>query len=217
MGDTYTSMADDLVPRWLMWARDLQAVAQTGLAFAIDPHDRQRYEAVRRIAAEIVGQHSATDATVVEALFAEQHGYATPKVDVRGAAFREGKILLVREVADGRWTLPGGWADVNESPGEAVAREVMEESGFNVTVLKLAAVYDRSRHPHTPVHAFHSYKLFFICQITGGNARVTLETSDVGFFGESSLPDLSVARVLDYQIRRMFTHHREPSLATDFD
>ena len=166
-------MADEVVqPHWLLWARQLQAIAQTGLTFSESAYDRERYEAIRSLAAQIMTHHSDADLRRVEGLFAEQAGYATPKVDVRGAVFRDGRILMVREIADaGRWTLPGGWADVNQSPSESVVREVMEEAGVQVAVRKLAAVYDRERHPHRPPSPFHIYKLFFICDIVGGSQR----------------------------------------------
>ena len=207
-------------PSWLLWVRELQAIAQTGLEFAKDPYDRERYIAVRALAARMMAQRASADPTWVEKLFAEQTGYATPKVDVRGAVFREdGCILLVREVADsGRWSLPGGWAEVNQSPREAVVREVLEESGFAVTVRKLAAIYDRARHPHLPPRPFHIYKLFFVCDIVGGAAQTSSETSEVAFFAEDELPsDLSIGRVLPYQITRMFEHARSSILPTDFD
>ena len=207
-------------PSWLLWARELQALAQTGLEFAKDPYDRERYIAVRSLAARMMAQRASADPTWVEKLFAEQTGYATPKVDVRGAVFREdGCILLVREVADsGRWSLPGGWAEVNQSPREAVVREVLEESGFAVTVRKLAAIYDRARHPHLPPRPFHIYKLFFVCDIVGGAAQTSSETSEVAFFAEDEVPsDLSIGRVLPYQITRMFEHARSSILPTDFD
>ena len=138
---------------------------------------------------------------------------------MRGAVFRDGCILLVREAADGgRWTLPGGWADVNESPAECVVREVREESGFDVRVGKLAAVWDRARHAHLPHYVFHIWKLFFVCEIVGGEARTGTETSEVAFFAEQDVPgDLSVSRVLDWQLHRMFEHAREPALPTEFD
>ncbi len=146
-------------PVWLTWARELQAIAQTGLTFATDVYDRERYGAIRSLAARMMAEHSGAGPERIEALFAEQTGYATPKVDVRGAVFdREGRIVLVREVADaGRWALPGGWADVNQSPSESVLREVREESGLEVTVRKLAAVYDRDLHGHVPPLPFHVY------------------------------------------------------------
>jgi ADP-ribose pyrophosphatase YjhB (NUDIX family) len=206
-------------PRWLVWAREMQALAQTGLAFSRDPYDQERYARLRTLAAEIVAEHARVDVAHIEMLFAAEAGYATPKLDVRGAVFRDGRILLVRETVDsGRWTLPGGWADVNESPSACVVKEVREESGYEVKVSKLAAVWDRARHAHTPRHPFHIWKLFFICQIIGGAARTSLETSEVAFFAQEDLPnDLSVGRVLDWQLHRMFEHIRQPKLATEFD
>lgn len=206
-------------PAWLVWAREMQALAQTGLAFTRDPYDRERYQQLRGLAARIMAAHTALDAPRIEALFAEQTGYATPKLDVRGAAFRDGKLLMVREAADdGRWTLPGGWADVNQSPAEAVVKEVREESGFEVRAVKLAAVWDRTRQGHPPLHPFHIWKLFFVCEIIGGEARGSLETTGVGFFAEDALPaDLSMGRVLPQQLHRMFDHMRHPELPTDFD
>jgi ADP-ribose pyrophosphatase YjhB (NUDIX family) len=207
-------------PPWLAWAREIQAIAQTGLAFTENAYDRERYQALRALAARIVAGHGDAEPARVEALFAEQAGYATPKVDVRGAAFNAaGEILLVREVADGgRWTLPGGWADVNLTATENVIKEVFEESGFKVQVRKLAAVLDRDRQGHHPPLAFSTYKMFFICDIIGGVAGTSLETSEAAFFAEPALPgDLSEARVLPGQLRRMFEHHRRPGLPTDFD
>jgi ADP-ribose pyrophosphatase YjhB (NUDIX family) len=205
---------------WLHWARELQAIAQTGLTFAKDPFDRERYRSMRSLASRIMAEHSGMEPSRIEALFADQAGYATPKVDVRGAVFSDdARILLVREVADaGRWTLPGGWADVNEAPSECVIREVREEAGFEVGVRKLAAAYDRDRHGHVPPHAFHVYKLFFICTVLGGSAHPGPETGEVAFFAADDLPrDLSLGRVQLHQIERMFEHWLTPTLPTDFD
>jgi ADP-ribose pyrophosphatase YjhB (NUDIX family) len=208
-----------LDPPWLLWVREIQALAQTGLAFTRDPYDRERYQRLRGLAARIMSEHTGLDVRRVETLLAAETGYATPKLDVRGAVFRDGRLLMVREAVDGdRWTLPGGWADVSESPADAVMKEVREESGFDVRAVKLAAVWDRARHPHTPPYAFHIWKLFFVCEITGGEARGGLETSGVAFFGENELPrDLSVSRVLLPQLRCMFEHMRRPELPTEFD
>jgi ADP-ribose pyrophosphatase YjhB (NUDIX family) len=205
-------------PDWLLWAREMQAIAQTGLEYTENPYDRERYEALRGLAARAMAAHGGGDPALIEALFAGEQGYATPKVDVRGAAFRDGRILLVRERADeGHWTLPGGWADVNLTGAENVAREVLEESGFVVRVTKLAAVWDRSRHGHTP-KPFHAYKLFFICDVTGGEAATSVETSAAGFFNFDEIPDdLSHDRVRPAQLRRMFEHLWHPDLPTDFD
>ncbi len=209
-------------PRRLRWARELQALAQTGLTYATDPYDIERYHAARALAVEMLAATGAAEETVIAGLFKGETGYATPKVDVRGAVFQgcEGgaeQILLVREVTDGKWALPGGWADVNASPRENVEREIFEESGFEAKVTKLAAVYDRLKHPHSPPHPFHIYKMFFICTLTGGSAKTSVETSEIGFFGEDDLPELSQGRVLESQIRRMFVHQRDSSLPADFD
>lgn len=211
-------MAEPIEPEPLRWARELQAIAQIGLEFAGDPYDRERYEQVRALAARIMAAQSEVEVARIAALFAEQAGYATPKVDVRGAVIRDGKILLVRELSDGgRWTLPGGWADVNQSPSESVVREVREETGYDTRVIKLAAVYDRAKHPHRPLHAFHVYKFFFLCEITGGSPAESHETDRPTFFAEDAIPPLSQARVLPFQIARMFAHARDPSLACECD
>ena len=204
-------------PSWLRWARGLQAIAQNGLAFATDAYDRERYEAVRKVAAEMMAAKSDTDTGSVLQLFARESGYATPKVDLRGAVFKDSRILLVREVSDGKWSLPGGWADVNDSPSANIIREITEESGFETRVRKLAAVLDRSRHPHVPVAPYHVYKMFFVCEITGGAPKPNHEIHDVGFFREDAIPELSLARVLPTQIERMFLHWRQPDLPTEFD
>ena len=151
-------------------------------------------------------------------LNAAEFGYATPKVDVRGVVFKGSKILLVREVADyGRWTLPGGWADVNETPSQAVVKEVLEESGFETKVVKLLAVYDREKQGHIPPLPYHIYKLFFLCEITGGSAYAHGETSEVAFFGKHEIPELSISRVNEKQLRWFFLHGRNLEQPTDFD
>jgi len=174
---------------------------------------------LRALASRMMAAHTAHPAERIEALFAGETGYATPKVDVRGAAFdAQNRLLMVREVADGgRWTLPGGWADVNLTPAENVIKEIREESGFEVSVRKLAAVWDRTRQNHPP-QAFSCCKFFFICDIVGGAAQIGLETSEVGWFAEAGLPaDLSLGRVLPEQLRRMFAHARDANLPTEFD
>lgn len=204
-------------PRWLTWAKELQAIAQSGLTYATDVFDRGRYQALRDLAARIMAEGSGADPRVVRKLFEGQVGHGTPKIDLRGAVFRDGRILLLKELSDGRWSLPGGWAEVNLSPAEGLAKEIAEEAGLSAKVTKLAAVYDRSKHPHVPPHPFHCYKLFYLAEIFGGSPEPGVETSEVAFFAEDEMPELSVGRVLPYQIRRMFEHHRHPELPTDFD
>lgn len=205
-------------PNWLTWAKQLAALAQDGLTYSDNEYEIDRYRQIRQIAAEMMAAGFELDAQAFVDLFAREQGYATPKVDVRGAVFRDDKILLVREKIDGGWTLPGGWADPCQSPSEAVAREVFEEAGFQVRVVKLAAVYDRSKHPHAPPMPFHLYKLFFLCEITGGAATESYETTGVAFFAEDAIPEpLSISRTLPFQIARMFEHYRNRALPADFD
>ena len=203
---------------WIEWARSLQAISQTGLNFSENMYDKERYEQIAKIAAEILAHHTNLSEEQVLELNASEFGYATPKIDVRGVVFEESKILLVREVEDyGRWTLPGGWADVNETPSQATVREVFEESGFETQVVKLLAVYDREKQGHTPPFPYHVYKLFFLCKLIGGCAQAHGETSDVAFFGEHEIPELSNSRVNEKQLRRFFQHAKNPEQPTDFD
>lgn len=197
------------------WISRLAAISQTGLAFSPDEFDRQRFEQVRLIAAEMAAWPNG-DVQSVEAMFTAMSGYATPKMVCRSAVIDDDRILMVRETADGRWTLPGGWIDVGESPATSAEREVEEESGYVVEVMKLAAVYDKLRHDHPPT-PHHSYLLFFLCSLVGGEARGSVETSEVGWFAPDQLPELSTLRATKSQILRMFEHHRDPALPTDFD
>jgi ADP-ribose pyrophosphatase YjhB (NUDIX family) len=198
--------------------RALHALARTGLHFCCDEYDRERYEQIERIASELLADGARTVAADVEREWALETGYVTPKVEVRGAVFRpeDGKVLLVRETADGRWTLPGGWADVNDSPSTAIRREIEQEAGFRVRVVKLAALYDRNLHDHPP-SMFHSWKAFFLCEIEGGEARGSYETDAVEFFSLDALPPLSMGRTTARQIERMRLHWQHPRIATDFD
>jgi ADP-ribose pyrophosphatase YjhB (NUDIX family) len=203
-------------PDWLELGRELRALAQNGLAFSTDPFDRERYQRLRELAATFLAERVGIAPDALMEPFAFERGYATPKVDVRAASFRDGRVLLVQERSDGRWTLPGGWADVNQTAAQAAVRELKEESGFEGRALKLAAVYDYQRH-NRPHHLDSIYKLFFICDITGGAAAPSSETSAVDFFERDALPPLSVGRTTAGQIDRMFEHVLHPEMPTDFD
>lgn len=203
-------------PQWLTWVRELQALAQTGLAFSRDPYDIERYQRLRTIAAEMLARGSGADLEHVIAMVQQEAGYATPKVDVRGAVFRGDRILLVREVSDGGWTLPGGWADVNQSARECVEREILEESGFTATARKLVAVHDYRRQGQRSLQPFSIYKLFFLCDFIGGEPRLSVETDAVDFFSRDALPGLSLGRTNPSQIDLMFSHHSDPTLPADF-
>jgi ADP-ribose pyrophosphatase YjhB (NUDIX family) len=251
--------------RRLEWVRRLQTITQAGLTYTRDPYDRQRYEQLQELAAEIaetfapatsiasplsatgdsgsllgatVESNSLLSATVesnsllsatrdsrpqlgatheswLELIRAEK-GYATPKVDVRGVVERDGKLLFMREAHDGLWSLPGGWADIGESPSQIAEREVLEETGFVVKASKLLAVYDKARHAHPP-EFWYCYKMFVRCELRGGAPARSIETLDTHFFGVDELPPLSTPRVTEAQVRRMFEHLAHPELPTDFD
>ena len=201
--------------RWADWASRLNAIAQNGLTYARDPFDRERYTKLHSIASDIIAAHAGVESAVIRDFFAREEGYATPKVDVRGVAFREGRLLFVKEPDDGLWSLPGGWADVGESPKEAVVREVLEEAGYATRAVKLLALYDRNKHPHPPF-PHHAYKVFIRCELLSQAPAGSAET-EASFFAEDAIPELSLTRVTGEQIARLFEHYRHPEWPTDFD
>ena len=204
-------------PKWLKWSQEIQALAQSGLQYSENPFDKERYRELSHIAAEIMAVKTDKDMGEILPIFEAQCGYATPKLDVRGVVFHGDKILLVREIADnGNWTLPGGWADVNLSPSKAVQKEMREEAGIIVEAEKILAVYDRNLHGHPP-YPFHSWKLFILCRLIAEATPDPLETAEPTYFGEHNLPQLSIDRVTQEEIQRMFEYHRNPDLPTDFD
>jgi ADP-ribose pyrophosphatase YjhB (NUDIX family) len=204
-----------VVPAVLDWARRLQAIAQTGVAYE-EPsvHDRERYEQVRHIAAEMLASNGDVDA--IDARLAAEEGHATPKLDVRGAVFRDREILLVHERAG--WSLPGGWADVGETPAEATVREVLEESGYETRAIKLIALLDRDRQGYPP-HVWHIWKAIFLCELTGKEqSELGSETQDARFFARESLPEpLRVNVSTRRLIERCFDHLDHPEWPADFD
>ncbi|GIP41097.1 ADP-ribose pyrophosphatase [Paenibacillus sp. J31TS4] len=203
-------------PKWLEWAKQIQSLAQAGLTYSKDVYDLERFEELRRLSVEIMAEHTGVERERVTELFASGTGYQTPKVDIRAAVFRDDKILMVRETLDGRWSLPGGWADVGYSPAEVAAKEVKEEAGFDVMPVRLLAVFDPKFHA-VPPSPYHVYKLFFRCELIGGEAATSIETSAVEFFGEEELPPLSTERNTEAQIRRLFGYLRQPEQPTYFE
>ncbi|WP_248926820.1 NUDIX hydrolase [Paenibacillus hamazuiensis] len=202
--------------RWLTWAQKIQATAQSGLAYSKDPYDIERFEELRALSVEIMSAYTGMPVQQVAGLFAGDRGYATPKVDIRAVVIKEGNILLVKENSDGCWSLPGGWADIGLAPGEIAVKEVKEESGYDVEARRLLAVLDRSRHPHPP-HAQYIYKIFILCELIGGEAATSIETSGVGFFDPGRLPELSTDRITHSQIELLLKLAADPSLPAAFD
>lgn len=203
-------------PRWLAWTRRIAAIAQNGLTYTEGVFDRERYLELQRIAAEMGAAYTDAEPERVLGLFSVETGYATPKVDVRGVVAEAGRLLLVRERADGLWSLPGGWADVGEAPSATIEKEVLEETGFQVKASRILAVLERERHGAPPL-PWSVYKLFFRCDLVGGEPKPSVETAEVGFFARDEIPPLSSGRVTNAQIQRMFEHLDDPSLPTDFD
>lgn len=204
------------MPQWLEWAREIQGLCQTGLTFASTDYETQRYIRLNEIAAEIVASHTKESVESLVENFSAQPGYATAKIDVRGAVVRDGKILLVQERRDERWAMPGGWADVGDIPSEMVAREVLEESGFEVVPRKVVAVLDANRGGR-PLEFFHAYKIIFLCDIAGGEARPSDETMDVGFFSFDELPPLSMQRTNEKHLAEVRSHLSDDTRPAAFD
>jgi ADP-ribose pyrophosphatase YjhB (NUDIX family) len=200
----------------LQWAREIQALAQTGYEYAGDEFQKDRCRRLMEIAAEMASENSDLEFISIAGAFKEQLGYATPKVDVRAAVFDQGKLLLVREVEDGGWTMPGGWADVGDVPSEAAEREAWEETGFRVKARKVIGVYDANR--IAPLQLFHAFKVVFLCDLLGGEARPSRETSEMGFFSREEIPpQLSGERTRARHIEDAFAALQDPSIPAVFD
>jgi len=201
--------------KWLDIAQNLQSIAQAGLTYTENKYDVERYEQIMQLSKEIIVDHSSINMEKLDNLFQLETGYLTPKVDVRAVIFRGDKILLVKETLDGKWSLPGGWADVGLTASEVVEKEVREESGLEVKTLKLLAVFDKKCHPHPP-EIYYVYKMFFLCQEVSGEMQIGIETSAIDFFGIDDLPELSTNRNTKSQIELMFDLKENPQ-ATLFD
>jgi ADP-ribose pyrophosphatase YjhB (NUDIX family) len=199
-------------------SREIQAISKSGLTFSKDPYDVERFKQLEDIAAELISKHSVHSKEFINKVFSAEAGYVTPKIDVRAAAFRDEKILMVKEKQTRAWTLPGGYVDVNESLSTAVEREVIEESGLLVKASKVAAIYDHRKHGYQS-HLYHFYKIYLLCELTGGSEKTNLETTEVGYFSQSEIETLELdpGRITKAHVLRMFDHYAEPSLSTDFD
>ncbi len=202
-------------PKWLSWAREIFSLSQSGITYSQNPYDIERYKRLQEITAEIIQDQGDISKEAALASFSMQAGYITPKVDVRGAVVRDGKILLIQERADRRWAMPGGWADLGNSPASVAEREVWEESGFRVRAEKVVAVIDANR--LEPLEFYHAYKLIFLCTLLEGEPRTSYETLAVDFFSPDDLPPLSFYRTSEAMIREVFAHIEDPGRPTAFD
>lgn len=202
-------------PLWFAWAQELFSLSQSGLTYSLNEYDRERYKRLQEITAEMISSQSIVSKESVLDSFSMQAGYITPKVDVRGAVIRDGKILLIQERADGNWAMPGGWADLGNSPASVAEREVWEESGFRVKAEKVVAVIDANR--LEPMEFYHAYKIIFLCQLLDGEPRTSYETLAVDFFDLDHLPPLSVYRTNEAMLHEVFAHLANPGRPTAFD
>lgn len=209
-------MNDSSPSQWLLWGRELHAIGQTGLYYSQNEFDRIRYQRVAEIAGSIISSLGSLPLEPLKIALNAQPGYVTPKVDVRGAIFHEDQILMVKEWSDGKWSLPGGYADVNEAPSRMVEREVWEESGLVVKAAKLVGVYE-SNHDRQPVEVFHAYKLLFLCDWIEGSLTPSIETPEVRFFSLDALPEFSPCRTRLDHIQEAYAHLKDPNRPAVFD
>lgn len=196
---------------WLEAAKKLQAIAQTGLFYSTSPYDRERFDQVELISNELITRYSNLSPEIVKDLFSGDNGYITPKVDVRAVIFKNNQLLMVKEKADGKWTIPGGWADIGYTPFEVAVKETFEEAGLVVKPIRLLAVMDKKCHPHPPT-PFYSYKMFILCEIIDGETKSGDETLDVNFFDLNDIPDLSIERLTTDQIEIIVERFNNPEL-----
>jgi ADP-ribose pyrophosphatase YjhB (NUDIX family) len=201
--------------KWMEWAREIFSLSQAGLTYCKNEFDLERYKRLQEITAEMIASQSDLEKQAVLDNFSMQAGYVTPKIDVRGAVVREGKILLIQERADDRWSMPGGWADLGNAPASVAEREVWEESGYRVKAEKVIAVLDANR--IEPMEFYHAYKIIFLCKLLGGEPRISHETLAVDFFDPNALPPLSIFRTNEAMLAEVFAHVRDPLRPTAFD
>lgn len=201
--------------KWIEWVVELQSLAQAGLYYGKDIFDKERYERIRDIASEMVAYKTDISSDKVKDLFCCETGYQTPKLDSRAAIFKGDKILLVQE-KNGRWSLPGGWVDVNISVKENVIKEVKEEAGLDVTADMVIAVQDREKH-NLPVYAYKVCKIFVLCSVIGGEFEENSETVQSDYFGIDELPELSLEKNNKEQIKMCFDAYYSDNWKTYLD
>jgi len=195
----------------------IQALAEIGLEFSHNIFDRERYEELHEISLQMLNQITDVPVEKITPVIQDKNGYKTPKVDVRAVVFNENnEILLIQEKADNRWAMPGGWADVGYSPSEVAVKECFEEAGLKVETSKLLAVLDKQKQNMPPAFEY-VYKIFLLCTKLNDNISVGSETSDVGWFDEQNLPELSTPRNTVDQIKLMFQYHRGEKTEPCFD
>ncbi len=199
----------------LNWAVELQSLAQAGLFYCQDKFDEQRFQRIREISAEMISLKSDLPLDKIKNLFLNESGYQTPKIATRAAIFENDKILLVQE-SDGRWVLPGGWCDVDQSPAENVIKEVFEEAGLNCKIEKVISVTDRAKH-NKPDYVFGVTIIFFLCSKISGEFIPNIETIDSNYFSLDQIPNLAEEKSNSEQIKMCFDAYFSKNWITHFD
>lgn len=201
---------------WLKWAIEIQALAQNGLTYTKDVYDKERFERLREISAEMLAEKTDIPVDKVKDLFCNEKGYQTPKLDTRAAIFKDGKILLVHE-NNGTWALPGGWVDVLESVGSNTIKEVKEETGLDVRNQKIIAIQDRNKH-NTPSYAYGICKVLVLCELLGGEFKENTETTEIKYFSLDEVPqNLANEKTSMEQIEMCFRALNDSNWQTEFD
>jgi ADP-ribose pyrophosphatase YjhB (NUDIX family) len=204
-------------PKWLLWAKQLQSIAQSGIEYTSNLYDRERYERIRALSVEILNEYTEIDDTVLHNLFANETGYPTPKIDVRAAIFNDvNEILMVKEKLDNKWSLPGGWADIELTLSENIIKETLEEAGAEIKLKRVIAIFDRNKHINDDF-PYSAYKIFVECDFIRGKFTENLETLEHGFFSPDTLPELSEGRNTEKQIAICFKARYEKTFEAIFD
>lgn len=181
----------------------VKAISDVGLLYSKTDYDRERYEELREISLRMLALMSGWREADLKIILPPASDYPTAKVDIRGVLLTEDqKILLVRESADGKWSLPGGWADPGFSPSEVVIKEFKEETGLDVSAARLLAVFDKRKHNHPP-QPYYVYKIVFLCKATSLTLKKGFDVLDVDFFQLNALPPMSEDRILASQIKML--------------
>ena len=201
--------------KWLEWAIELQSIAQAGITYGKDIYDIERYERIREISAEMIAYKTDISTEKVRNLFCNESGYQTPKLDTRAVIFENGKILHVKENT-GKWSLPGGWVEVNLSVKENTIKEVKEEAGLDITADRIIAIQDRAKH-NLPIYAYGVCKIFVLCTVIGGTFKENIETTEFSYFSENELPELATEKNTEEQIKMCFEACRTDTWTVIFD
>lgn len=197
--------------------KQIKAISETGLVYATDPYARERYEELKQISLKLMAHMADSSIEVLQDFFMPEKDYPTPKVDVRGFVLNDkDEILMAKESVDSKWTIPGGWADIGNTPSEIAVKEIQEETGIETEAVRLLAVYDKQVHPHPP-EPYYIYKLIFLCRIVGGELKAGFDMLGADFFSLDNLPELSTDRILEDQLKHLFKLTKSMEYEVYFD